>query len=133
MKRYYKYKTTNGQIIGLVTTNIDMTQAKSNHIEYVEYNEPYSIDTTLVYHDLDSNKIKNRPVIDCKNNISTTVRKAIKINNLPDNTKVFLDDNEIAIVDDGVLELVIPVDGTYVLKLIPEFPYIEKIINVEVK
>lgn len=133
MKRYYKYNTTNGQIVGLVTSNIETEDNISSNIKFVSYDSPFGIDPNIKYHDMITDALQNRPHILCDDNIKTTIRKAIVIKDLPVSTKIVIDDNEIAVVDDGILQLTIPLSGTYTLKLIPEFPYIEKQVQVEVK
>lgn len=133
MKNYYKYDSNNGKIISVAFSsheqlNIPVTAGQT----IVNLGSTTSLDMQNQYHDLLTNSLQYRPTINCPDNFSVTTTENIIILDLPNPTKVFLDEQEIATVIDGTLELTIPVSGTYVLTLVPEFPYFEKEISVEV-
>ena len=134
MSAFYIYNTTTGEIVGDKYSNRDIIVEDSEEFKHVKLDDNvvtiYNIQKK--YHDLLTNSLQDRPIINCPDTFSVTTTENIIISDLPNSTQILLDQQEIAIVTDGTLELTIPVSGTYALKLVPDFPYFEKTISVEV-
>lgn len=90
------------------------------------------IDTSLHYFDLETNKVLKRPKNSWQTNITVSASESFVFEDVPDETSVYLNDDFLATISDGTLELDIPLSGSYKLKLKPPFPYYEHIVKVEV-
>lgn len=132
MINYIMYNKDTGKIKSLgsaQTRNLINVRANCEFMETIKIS-----DTERKYVDLSeaTPKIKNRPTLDWSDEFNVNTTESIILSDVPANTAVYLDDTLIATVDDGTLELEIPLSGEYKLKLVPPFPYYEKIISVEV-
>lgn len=83
------------------------------------------------YHNIDSDKLVQRPNLNVED-ITVEVDQEYNPPNIPAGTTVYVDDENVGMVDNTGLTLVFPVAKSYKLTLVPPFPYYEKTITVEV-
>jgi hypothetical protein len=133
MKRYYKCRKDTGEILATISvSNMNVIEDLTSDEKLVTYIEDVVINPKTMYNDPKTDKLIARPTISYQDVVSVNVNESITIDDIPEFTKVFLDGNQVGTAIDGTLELIIPVSGTYTLKLVPDFPYVEKEISVEV-
>lgn len=130
MQHYIMYDKTTGMIKSAGCVD-DISQVKiRNNCELVGVGG--MINTNLHYFDLETKKVSKRPKNSWQTNITVSVNESFIFENVPDETSVYLDDEFLATISDGTLELDIPLSGSYKLRLDPPFPYYEHIVKVEV-
>jgi len=130
MQHYITYDKTTGMIktSGCVD---DISQVRlRNNCELVKVGG--LVKSNLHYVDLVTKKVKKRPQNTWQSGISVSVNESFIFENVPNETSVYIDDDFLATISDGTLELDIPLAGLYKLKIDPPFPYYEHIVKVEV-
>lgn len=128
MKIFYVYNITNGRITssGYASPDSPVELHKNQKIIFDVEASPL-----VQYHNLETDKLTQRPTLNI-DNITLTVDEEYNPQNIPAGTIVYVDDENVGVVDNTGLTLVFPVAKQYAVKLVPPFPYIKKSITVEV-
>lgn len=130
MQHYIMYDKTNGMIKSTGCVD-DITRVKiRNNCEFVRATS--IVDTELKYFDLETKKIKTRPQNNWDKHISVSVNEMFTFNDVPKGTNVYFDSELLITVNDGVLDLDIPMEGRYQLKFETPFPYFSHTVTIEV-
>ena len=88
--------------------------------------------STDYYHNIETDTLMARPILINDESISLLVNQEYSPENIPAGTIVYVDGEDVGVVDNTGLTLVFPVAKQYTVKLVPPFPYFEKSITVEV-
>lgn len=130
MNSFYTYDKSNGRIIEYGFSNMGIYD--HDNPEYKTVPSEGLDNITDFYHDISSNTLVERPVIEFADSVSVIVDEIITIENVENGTDVFLNNDNIGTIEDGRLEISIPLIGDYEIRLDPPFPYKRKTISVEV-
>lgn len=127
MKEFYAYDLLNGKITksGIILPGFSPDISRKNKIVF-----GVKADNTF-YHNLETDTLQARPTLNIEN-ITLNVDEEYSPQNIPAGTTVYVDDEDVGVVDNTGLTLVFPVAKQYSVKLVPPFPYFEKSITVEV-
>lgn len=128
MKIFYVYNITNGRIERTGYASPDFPVALQKNQKIIFNVEAIS---QQQYHNLETDTLDQRPTLNI-DNITLTVDEEYNPQNIPAGTIVYVDDENVGVVDNTGLTLVFPVAKQYAVKLVPPFPYIKKSITVEV-
>jgi len=128
MKIFYAYNITNGRITssGYASPDFPVELRRNQKIIFDVEASPL-----IQYHNLETDKLTQRPTLNI-DNITLSVDEEYNPENIPAGTIVYVDGENVGVVDNTGLTLVFPVAKQYTVKLVPPFPYIEKSITVEV-
>ncbi len=127
MREFYAYDLTTGKITktGVLLPGFSPDISRSHKIIFGQKTN------SNFYHNLETDKLEPRPVLDI-DDITIEVDQEYNPMNIPAGTTVYVDDENVGVVDNTGLTLVFPVAKTYKLTLVPPFPYFETTITVEV-
>lgn len=130
MIRFYTYNLETGKILesGYYTSGNGGSYLSQNLNKKMVKGKQA---TTLQYHNLDTDMLSDRPQLNI-DNITLNIDEEYNPENIPAGTIVYVDDEDVGIVDNTGLILVFPVAKTYTVKLVPPFPYFEKTVTIEV-
>ena len=128
MKIFYVYNITNGRITSSGYTSPDSPVELHKNQKIIFDVEAIPL---VQYHNIETDKLAQRPTLNI-DNITLTVDEEYNPQNIPAGTIVYVDDENVGVVDNTGLTLVFPVAKQYAVKLVPPFPYIKKSITVEV-
>jgi archaellum component FlaF (FlaF/FlaG flagellin family) len=129
MMNFYIYNKNTGKIKYKVdlSTPVDNYPVKQN-----EAIAEYNISREDMYHDLENNKPKIRPSLDISSSTTINITNSYVVENLPQNSEIYIDGEFLTTINDGTLELDFPLSGNYEVKFKLPFPWISKTVYVEV-
>jgi hypothetical protein len=129
MMNFYIYDKNTGRIKYKVdlSTPVDNYPVKQN-----EAIAEYNISREDMYHDLENNKPKIRPSLDISSSTTINITSSYVVENLPQNSEIYIDGEFLTTINDGILELDFPLSGNYEVKFKLPFPWISKTVYVEV-
>ena len=118
MKEFYAYDLLTGKITksGILLHGFSPDISRKNKIVIGA-----KADSSM-YHNLETDKLAQRPTLNIYN-ITLSVDEEYSPENIPAGTIVYVDGEDVGVVDNTGLTLVFPVAKQYAVKLVPPFPY----------
>ena len=127
MREFYAYDLISGRITktGVLLYGFSPDISRKHKIIFGQKTD------NNFYHNLETDKLEPRPLLEV-DNTTLEVDQEFNLPNIPEGTTIYVDGDNIGVVDNTGLTLIFPVAKSYEVKLIPPFPYFEKTIIVEV-